>query len=569
MTVLLNKNTDDREKNGIVYVRVSSWEQVSNTSLEKQLKDCKEYASRNGIKVLDEFVEEGESAKSANRTQFQKALAFCAKSRPDFFIVYKIDRFARNQDDHVVTRALLKRYGTELRSVTEAIDGSTIGRLQEGILSVFAEFDNNVRAERSKGGMIEKVRKGVWIWQAPLGYKRLTKGGNLIIDDDYAHFIATIFSEFSKGTYSYRAIAEHMANRGFRTRNGKKPRQQLMEKLIRNPVYCGKIVAFGEEVQATFPAIVDESLWWKCQPGIRRKANFVPHKINNPNFPLRGTVCLACSQKITGSYSTGRKGVKYSYYHHYRKGCDAVKNIPKETFEQNFIECLNEITPSERYAKIFKAIVLDIWQSNYKKLDSENERVRKEIQNLEIERQRVFDLHRSGKYTDEEFLEQKNIVNTVVQQKTRLLEEKRIEAFDMDAALEYCFRFVRQTADTWIALEKLPAHRMRFQKQIFPEKMTFDGQKFGTGKMSLVYKINQESSGKKSQVVTSQGFEPKFLGSSFYGDLFKPCLSTFYRYYADSSDPHAAARSSFYRCYAEPYFERRLCNISWETLETF
>src|SRR6185437_15634137 len=138
-------------KTGIIYARVSSWEQVSNTSLEKQVRECASFAERNGIKIIaDPFIEEGESAKSANRTQFQKALSFCSKNKPAYFIVYKIDRFARNQDDHVVTRTYLKKFGTELRSVTEPIDESTVGRLQEGILSVFAEFDNNVRAERSK-----------------------------------------------------------------------------------------------------------------------------------------------------------------------------------------------------------------------------------------------------------------------------------------------------------------------------------------------------------------------------------------------------------------------------------
>ena len=489
-----NKST---EPTGIIYVRVSSLEQVSNTSLENQTNACEQYAKRLGIKIIAPvFIEEGESAKTADRTQFQKALAFCAEHRPSYFIVYKIDRFAMNQDDHVVTKMFLKKYGTALRSVTEQIDESNMGRLQEGILSVFAEFDNNVRAERSKNGMIEKVRKGVWIWQCPLGYKRITEGGNLVIDDELSPYIVMAFEEYAKGTYSYQSLADFLKQRGFRTRKGKNPCAQLIEKMIHNPVYCGLIRAFGEENQGAFTPIVESDLWWKCQPGFRRKANITRYKIND-DFPLRGTECLACMRKITGSASTGRKGIKYPYYHHYGKGCDVVKSVPKET-------------PSTRYAKIFKAIVVDIWQSNYKKLDIENAHVRKEIENLEIERQRVFDLHRAGKYSDDEFLEQKNIINAVVQQKKLMLEEKRVEEFDMDAALEYCFRFVRHTADTWLMLEKLPAYRARFQKKIFPEKITFTGEKFGTTKMSMVYNINKESGDKKSDLVTLRGIEPRF-----------------------------------------------------------
>jgi site-specific DNA recombinase len=96
------------EKRGIVYCRVSSAEQVDNTSLESQRRYCYEYAKREGIEIIETFIEEGESAKTANRTQFVKAISFCGekKSKISHFIVYKLDRFARNQNDHVVTKPL-------------------------------------------------------------------------------------------------------------------------------------------------------------------------------------------------------------------------------------------------------------------------------------------------------------------------------------------------------------------------------------------------------------------------------------------------------------------------------
>jgi site-specific DNA recombinase len=82
-------------KKCVIYCRVSSKEQVEGTSLETQQKFCREYAARQGWDVSDVFVEMGESAKTADRTQFQKALSFCARKKPriDFFVVYKLDRF--------------------------------------------------------------------------------------------------------------------------------------------------------------------------------------------------------------------------------------------------------------------------------------------------------------------------------------------------------------------------------------------------------------------------------------------------------------------------------------------
>lgn len=210
-------------KRGIIYCRVSSTEQVENTSLESQERNCREYAHREGIEVLEVFVEKGESAKTADRTEFIKAINFCGnkKNGVSHFVVYKLDRFARNQNDHVVTQTTLKRYGVVLRSVTEPIDETPIGRVMEGVISVFAEFDNNVRTERSKGGMMEKVKMGVWVWPSPLGYYRPYQGSNIEIETTTAPFIKMAFEEYSKGTYTYKSLATFLYENGFTTKQGK------------------------------------------------------------------------------------------------------------------------------------------------------------------------------------------------------------------------------------------------------------------------------------------------------------------------------------------------------------
>ena len=158
----------------VVYCRVSSKEQVDGTSLESQERYCREWAERLGIHVLQVFIDRGESAKTADRTEFIKAITFCSQKRNGvkYFIVHKIDRFARSQDDHVSVRATLRRYGVELRSATEPINETPIGKVMEGMISVFAEFDNNLRRERCMSGMLARVRQGFWVWGAPIGYYR-------------------------------------------------------------------------------------------------------------------------------------------------------------------------------------------------------------------------------------------------------------------------------------------------------------------------------------------------------------------------------------------------------------
>jgi site-specific DNA recombinase len=97
------------EKTGIIYTRVSSTEQVENTSLGSQERLCYEYAKREGINILKVFVEKGESAKTADRTEFIKAINFCSKEKGKvgYFIVFKFDRFSRSVADHAATRVAL------------------------------------------------------------------------------------------------------------------------------------------------------------------------------------------------------------------------------------------------------------------------------------------------------------------------------------------------------------------------------------------------------------------------------------------------------------------------------
>ncbi len=496
-------------KRGIIYCRVSSLEQVDGTSLGSQERMCREFAARQGIEVLETFIEKGESAKTANRTEFNKAILFCQKKGSvNFFIVAKFDRFARNSLDHGITKAKLKSFGTELVSITEPITNNPAGNLMETILSGFAQFDNEVRTERTRNGMYERAKQGIWVWRAPIGYYRPEPKSNIVIDPVNASFVRTIFEEYAKGIYTYKSLAKHLADRGFRTRTGHKPIQQLIEKILKNPIYYGVIKVWDEEHRGAFDPIISRQLYDDCQ-GRRKKPNNSPRTAKNPVFPLRRLiVCSECSKSLTGSRSTGRSGRKYFYYHHHGQGCPNAKFLPKEDFEQSFSEYLNEITPDKKYEVAFKAIVLDIWKTNYKKLDEDNARVRREMEKLEAERQKVFELHRSGVYSDTDFIYQKSVINQQINQKYSLANENRVEEFNMEEALSYAFDFVRNTTKKWLAFEY--PERVRFQKMIFDGNVDFDGKKFGNGKLSLIYKGNQEYQAENSKLVTLPGIEPGF-----------------------------------------------------------
>lgn len=247
-------------------------------------------------------------------------------------------------------------------------------------------------------------------------------------------------------------------------------------------------------------------LFNKCQKGYRKNKKLTePRSTSNPMFPLRNKItCDECKTSLTGSSSTGNKGVKYPYYHHRNTSCSKTKSIPKKVLEKLFINHLKEITPDAKYEKLFKAIVLDIWETNHKKFDEVNNKTRKQINTLKDERQKIFELHRSGKYSDQEFIEQKGIIKNRIEQQRLLIQDKWEEEVNMEEVLKHCFNFIRNTAKTWIAVDH--PTRIQFQNLIFSGKLEFDGKKFGTDNLSLIYQLKKTSQCEKSSLVAFRRF---------------------------------------------------------------
>lgn len=91
-----------------------------------------------------------------------------------------------------------------------------------------------------------------------------------------------------------------------------------------------------------------------------------------------------------------------------------------------------------------------------------------------------------------------------------LLNERKLEEFDMEAALTYCFDFVGSATKTWVGLENNYPARIRFQQLLFTEKLTFDGGKFGTPVLSLILQQKKTPLVEKSSLVAPRGIEPLF-----------------------------------------------------------
>src|SRR5439155_11179049 len=180
-TATLNTTVRDaatgRAKRAVIYLRVSTAKQANKDddpdgySLPAQREACERKAEALDAEVVETFIDRGESAKTSDRPQFQRMLAFVkAQEDIDYVILDKVDRFARNRRDDANTLFELRSVGTQLVSVKENIDETPAGQLLHAIMAGIAEFYSRNLATEAIKGMTQKAKVGGTPGWAPLGY---------------------------------------------------------------------------------------------------------------------------------------------------------------------------------------------------------------------------------------------------------------------------------------------------------------------------------------------------------------------------------------------------------------
>ncbi|MCL4401115.1 MAG: recombinase family protein [Actinomycetota bacterium] len=307
----------------VIYLRVSTREQAEGGfSIPAQREACLKLIKEKDWSLVDEYADRGESARSTARPQLQEMLSRVTQKDVDAVIVHKIDRLARNMEDHVAIKAVLTRSGAQLVSVVENIEDSASGRFVEGIHALMAEFYSANLSSEVKKGLLQKAKSGGMVTRAPVGYKNVRDTiegksiARVILDEDMAPLVKECFELYSSGNYSLAEIQRLMAKKGLKNNFSKKrPYPEFCKSsiasLLQNKFYMGVVTYRNVEYPGLHEALVEPSLFNRVQQTLRSRDQAGERKRKHPHY-LKGSIyCAECGSRLSYLIAKGT----YAYFY--------------------------------------------------------------------------------------------------------------------------------------------------------------------------------------------------------------------------------------------------------------
>ena len=244
----------------VIYARYSSDGQREE-SVEGQLRECKEFAERHNITVLDSYIDRALSARTDDRPQFQKMIQDSAKKQFDVVLVWKLDRFSRNRFDSATYRAILKRNGVKVVSAKENISEGPEGIILEAMLDGMAEYYSAELSVKVKRGQKENALKGKANGGTiPFGY-RINSERYYEIDPLIAQIVLEMFTRYADGE-TVKEISDDMNARNvFAATKYKYTNKSSMGNLFKNRRYIGEYRYVDTIIPTGMPAIVPQDIF--------------------------------------------------------------------------------------------------------------------------------------------------------------------------------------------------------------------------------------------------------------------------------------------------------------------
>lgn len=490
-----------------LYIRVSTDEQADKGySQRDQEERLRKYCESNQIKVR-QVIFEDHSAKTFNRPQWNNLLLNLKKQRGQINVILflKWDRFSRNAGDAYQMISILRKLGVEPQAIEQPLDlAIPENKLMLAFYLAAPEVENDRRALNVTYGMKKARKEGRWMGKAPLGYaNKITEDGKKYIapKEPGASILKWAFQTLATGQFQVEQIYKEVNRKGFKVcKSG-------FWNIIRNPVYCGKILTNGwKELHKTYvpgqhEPIITESLFLDVQDFLDGKKKNYRTKVGSLEvLQLRGFIkCPKCGKLLTGSASKGNGGLYY--YYHCSSACGV--RFKSQNANELFASELRKYVPRAGMEEVFKLVINEVYQAKTKNQKDEIKVIKTELEHLNSRLLKARELLLSGDLDGTDYKQ----IKSESESKIAYLEDKALNlnrgttsiATLLDKALYSLTRLDKlyEEADT--------KRKREIISSMYPEKLVFDGINYRTTRLNeaveLIYKLGEGfSENKEGQI---------------------------------------------------------------------
>lgn len=329
--------------NAVIYARYSSHNQ-REASLEQQIAECRQYAERNGYRIVDIYQDAAVSGRTDDRPAFKRMMHDAKKELFDYIIAWKSNRIGRNMHQTLANMAKLSEYGVECLYVEEDFDNTASGRFALRNMMNVNQFYSENMAEDITRGLLDNAQKCMVNGRLPFGYKK-GEDGKYAIDEPNAAIVRQMFERIRSG-WTIADIKDDLNARGIKTRDGKEWRFSSFDKMLQNEQYTGVYKYSGVRIEGGIPVIIEKVAFEEVQKILSEKKRPRGKQRENAEYLLTGKCfCGKCGAPMGALAGTSRNGTKHCYYacntRRYEHTCDK-QHVPKDDLERLVAESIKD-----------------------------------------------------------------------------------------------------------------------------------------------------------------------------------------------------------------------------------
>ena len=455
-------------------------------SIPSQRLAVERQAETIGAIIVEEFTDAGESARSADRPELQRMLAYVANNPVDYVVVHKIDRLARNRLDDLAISLALEEAGVQLVSCTEHIDKSPAGRLTHGLMALIAEWYSSNLSQEVKTKTMEKVRRGGTVNKVPIGYlnvRQVNEGREVRtveVDETRAPMVSWAFDAFASGEWTLSAITDHLQANGLTTVPSAQMREKpipraTLHRMLRNPYYTGVVVRNGVNYPGNHQPLVSQEVFDQVQSVLEAR-NVAGDKTRVHNHYLKGSVfCAECGSRLCITKTKNRHGTEYMYFFclaNYRRTSTCNQRAVSVDLVEAYIEDKwTHVQLEPKYAEILCELIeaeLEAGRDKNKKVAA---KATKRLAALKEEEEKLLRAHYAEAVSLDLLKKEQGRIASESQALKQQLAAATANFESIRDRLESCLRFLTNCHDAYLAA---PAQIRRLMNQAVFEKFLVD-----------------------------------------------------------------------------------------------